>query len=253
MMFGFNSISNRLLRANYEDYIGVLSKFLSYINDTVVIKKYIDDCILNKLDVKEELQKIMDADDYITFDLGETTKEEVSNIYQILSYLNENKSEILNITGNYALGFKRFDDCTKAFNNRVVLILIQHIEGYLTKVGIDMGLDENVKYNITVNNGQVNLAADNSTIHATQNNGVDSEKLGILITDVIKNIPSNLSEDEIEQIKDCLEVIQGELNQSNPRKGLLNATFTGLKSIGNGIGFTASVATLYQFVQSFIV
>lgn len=46
----------------------------------------------------------------------------------------------------------------KDFNNRVTMVLIRNIETYLTKIGIDMGIDENVSYNITVKDGQINIA-----------------------------------------------------------------------------------------------
>ena len=34
----------------------------------------------------------------------------------------------------------------KEFNDRVVLVLINNINDYLTRIGIDMGLDENVTW-----------------------------------------------------------------------------------------------------------
>lgn len=54
------------------------------------------------------------------------------------------------------------------------MVLIRHIERYLTKIGIDMGLDEKVSYLITIENRQVNIANDNSTINATNTvDGID--------------------------------------------------------------------------------
>ena len=49
------------------------------------------------------------------------------------------------------------------------MVLIRHIERYLTKVGIDMGLDEKVVYNVTVQNGQAIIANDNANVTATAN------------------------------------------------------------------------------------
>lgn len=37
IQYDFNSCSNRLLQADYEDYTGVLGKFLKYIEDTPII------------------------------------------------------------------------------------------------------------------------------------------------------------------------------------------------------------------------
>ena len=36
----------------------------------------------------------------------------------------------------------KWQDKIKGFNERFVMVLIRHVESYLTKVGIDMGIDE---------------------------------------------------------------------------------------------------------------
>lgn len=41
IQYDFNSFSNRLLQADYQDYTDVLGKFLSFINSTEIIKEYI--------------------------------------------------------------------------------------------------------------------------------------------------------------------------------------------------------------------
>ena len=51
----------------------------------------------------------------------------------------------------------KFDDKIKGFNEKNSKILIGHIEDYLTKLGIDMGMDDNAMYNISYNQGQVNI------------------------------------------------------------------------------------------------
>lgn len=61
----------------------------------------------------------------------------------------------------------------KCFGERVIMVLIRHIEGYLTKLGIEMDVDENIKYEITVNDGKVNLAMGNATVNAEQNNRIN--------------------------------------------------------------------------------
>ena len=44
IQYDFNSCSNRLLQANYEDYADVLGKFVNYIESTPIISDYIHDC-----------------------------------------------------------------------------------------------------------------------------------------------------------------------------------------------------------------
>lgn len=41
-------------------------------------------------------------------------------------------------------------DLDDGVKERFVMVLIRHVESYLTKVGIDMGIDEKNIYNVTV-------------------------------------------------------------------------------------------------------
>ena len=41
IQYDFNSCSNRLLQADYEDYAGVLAKFVKYMDSTPIINDYI--------------------------------------------------------------------------------------------------------------------------------------------------------------------------------------------------------------------
>mgnify|MGYP007060800760 FL=1 len=45
-------------------------------------------------------------------------------------------------------------DLDDGVKERFVMVLIRQVESYLTKVGIDMGIDEKNIYNVTVQNGQ---------------------------------------------------------------------------------------------------
>lgn len=67
-----------------------------------------------------------------------------------------------------AMGYSsstKFQDKIKGFNERFIMVLIGHIERYLTKVGIDMGLDDKVVYNVTVHKGQAIIATDNASVN----------------------------------------------------------------------------------------
>ena len=44
IQYDFNSFSNRLLQADYQDYTDVLGKFLNFVNSTPIILDYILDC-----------------------------------------------------------------------------------------------------------------------------------------------------------------------------------------------------------------
>jgi hypothetical protein len=136
----------------------------------------------------------------------------------------------------------------KKFNERILLVLINHIEEYLRKIEIDMGMDENTKFTITVNNGQVNLATDYSIINAVQNNGISADELQRLLSDIRSNL-SNLSDEDKESVSDCLEVIEAESTSNNPKKSFLKTALNTLKGINGSVQFAAAVTTLAEFVM----
>lgn len=72
--------------------------------------------------------------------MGETGEEEIRNVYAVLRYLAENNSSVYR---GVAMGYSsssKWQDKIKGFNERFVMVLIRHVERYLTKIGIDMAI-----------------------------------------------------------------------------------------------------------------
>lgn len=247
IIYDFNSISNRLMQADFSDYKDVLSKFLNFVNSTAIISDYINDCGPCTQNLDEEFKEVATSYGRCIFTLGETDEEEIRNVYAILNYIIVHNIEIhFTIAQGYASSNK-YQDKVKGFNNRVVMVLIRHIERYLTKVGIDMGLDEKSTYTITVHNGQVNVANDNATITAVNNSGIDGATLADLIQKV-RATAQDLPSDEAEIVSDSLETIETEALSEHPKKGLLRTAIAGIKAIKGPVEFVAAVATLVQFL-----
>ena len=179
---------------------------------------------------------------------------EGKNVYKLTLTDNVTKFSQMNINVAYeiAAGYSsstKYQDRTKAFNDRVVMVLIRHLESYLTKVGIDMGIDEKVSYNITVTNGQVNIASDNSTINATNNVGSDVEKIASLINDV-RVAATGISDEDAETLSDNLEVIEEQVKAERPKKGFIRTALAGLKTIKGTVEFASAVAALTEFLMT---
>ena len=239
------------MQVDFNDYSGVLSKFLNYISSTSIISDYINDCGTCTQNLDEEFKKVAASYGRHLFVLGDTDEEEVRNVYAILNYIINHKIEIhFTIAHGYASSNK-YQDKVTGFNNRVVMVLIRHIERYLTKVGIDMGLDEKTTYSITVHQGQVNVANDNATITAVNNNGIDSKMLATLIQNV-RTAAHELSADDAEIVSDSLETIENEARSEQPKKGLLRTAIAGIKAVKGPVEFVAAVATLVQFLGSML-
>ena len=249
-MYEFNALSNRLLQTDFNDFNRVLSKFVRFLENTEIIHEYIIECGDCDQDMDLEFKEVRSR--RAIFDIGETTEEEVRNVYAILKYIVDHNLDVsFGVGMSYSTGPK-YQDILKAFNNRVTWVLIQHIETYLTKVGIDMGLDDNISYNIDVKNGQVNIANDNAVINATNSNdeGIDTKEFLVLLEKIRETAKeSDLSPSDEESVFNSLEVIEEEVQSKRVRKGFLKTAINGLKVIKGTAEFGAAVAALIQFIQ----
>ena len=84
IIYDFNSISNRLLQADFEDYNGVLAKFIDFIQKNPIINDYILDCGMCEQSLTEEFQEVGNSYGHCIFSLGDTDEEEVRNLRNYL-------------------------------------------------------------------------------------------------------------------------------------------------------------------------
>ena len=251
IQYDFNSFSNRLLQADFQDYTDVLEKFLNFINNTPIILDYILGCGQCDWNLEDEIKQVQSSYGRKIFSTGDTEEEEVRNVYAVLQYIADKSIEV-----HYGIGIgysssKNFQDRIKGFNERFVMVLIRHIERYLTKVGIDMGLDDKITYNVTVQNGQSIIATDNANVTATNTVGADAGELAKLIADV-RALSGNLSSEEQETVSDSLEVIEAEASSDKPKKGMLRTAIAALKNIKGITEFGEAVIALSEFVGMLI-
>ena len=249
IIYGFNSITNRLLKADFADYLGIMKKYVTHIKNTPIIYDYVVDCGPCKQNMEQEFKEVKQSFGDCIFDLGNTDEEEVCNVFEIMNYIVDNNIEVhWSVAGAYSSSDKS-QDKVNAFNDRVIMVFIRHIEDYLTKIGIDMGMDENISYNITVSGGQVNIANDNAIINATNNTGIDTQQLMELIAKV-KETASDISDDDKESLTDSLEVIEDLAKPDKPKRSFVKTAITTLKAIKGTAEFAAAVTALITFIQT---
>lgn len=247
IQYDFNSFSNRLLQADFEDYTDVLGKFMAYIAETPIILDYILDCGTCDMNLEEEVNEVQSSYGRLIFSTGKTEDEEVRNVYAVLKYIVE---QDISIHYGIALGYSSsnsYQDKVKGFNDRFVMVLIRHVERYLTKVGIDMGLDEKIIYNVTVEKGQAIIATDGSTVNATNQVGTDGSELAKLIA-AVQAATGSLTPEDKEAVQESLEVIESEVSAEKPKKSMLRTALATLNTIKGVAEFGAAVAALAQFV-----
>ena len=248
IIYKFNSVSNRLLQSGYAEYKNDLRKFIEYIDSTEIIKEFVNSCGECEQDMSKEFDEIANPyHDYI-FSIGDTDSEEVSDVYGILRYMcMEYKGHIVDVISGYSHSTK-YNDMIKGFNHKVVMLLIRHIEVYLTEVGINMGLDENVTYNI--NGTQVNIANDNATINATQvNNSFNVDEFKKLISVMRDSLSCDLSDEDKADANESIDIIESELLSGNPNEENVKSNFKLLKRIDAGLKFTSACCSVLTFAD----
>jgi len=122
---------------------------------------------------------------------------------------------------------------------------------YQCKVRKLSAIDRQPSKNVfNINSNQVNIASDNATIHAIQNNGLDMSQVKSLIEAVRKSIGTEMSAEHVETITESLEVLEEQLAQPTPKKSVIKNLLTGIKAISGTAEFGAAVVALVQYVQT---
>ena len=104
IIYDFNSISNRLLQADFQDYTEVLTKFITFIRNNELIYDYIIDCGECEQDLAKEFQEVKASYGRCIFSVGSSDEEEIRNVYAILSYIVDNKIEIHYSVARFGVG-----------------------------------------------------------------------------------------------------------------------------------------------------
>ena len=209
ILYDFNGYSNNLLQSNFSDYQRRLVKFINFIDNTNLIRDYIKSCGECEQNLPNEFEEVIKGHGQFIFSIGETEAEEVRNIYAILSYIIRNKVNIIDVILGYS-GENTRQSKLDGFNKDFVSCLIEDIERYITKIGIDMGLDDNIEYNINNKNGQLIINSEN--VNANYITGIDQKKLEKLITNLDNQIEL-LSEKQKKLANRKLKTIKQEIKK----------------------------------------
>lgn len=183
----------------------------------------------------------------MSFSWGNTNEEETSSVYSLLKWIVNQEKGMPHFILYYFSTANKFNEQIKVFNDRAVMILVIHISDYLKGLGIDMGLDDKVVYNIQ--GTQVNIANDNATINATQNNGIDGDKLKELIISMRDNLSAELSDEDRKDAEESIDIIEQELQSKKPNEETVKTRFKLLKRIDNGVKFASACCSLLTFTD----
>lgn len=249
----FRTISSRTLTSDFQMFGDNLKRLINFIDNNEIIKKYIDSCISedDNFKIEDDVNQVCGSYDHI-FDSYIDEQQEVSYIYQILKYIVDNNKDCRAYIIAYSTS-RQYQDKLKGFCDNVVEPLVNHIDSNYERIFIEMGLDEETKFKIINNGGQVNIAKDDSNINAIQ---INNSQLDNLVQNV-KNKIDDIDDEEIKsEIIDTVEGIQEELKKPEIKKGriksFISSLQTKLPSIGTAIEVGAAITELITFAQQFI-
>lgn len=255
VIYDYHCQASRLMRATPDSFKVDLMKFLGYIENTSIINDYVQRCVSNDLpegyDADAELDEVQN-DSHAKFGpFGGSDEEEVAEIYLILCAMRKQ-----GVTGqsmvfySYSGGSKKFRDWLKGFLDSVAYILVEHIDGFLTKAGIAMGIDETPSQQFHISgsrNTQINAASFGSSVTATQNNGLDIEALEPLLVELV-SASEGMSGDEREVILDGVQALREEFSTGSPKKSVVKTALRTFSGINGGVQFGAAVSQVASFL-----
>ena len=245
--YDFNILSSRIMRAKFDEYNLVLRKFLAFIDGSEIIYSFVMTGATDTFDAATEYRQVTESYGELVFDFGPSPEEETYQIYAVLKHISDDNLDVsYGMMSQYAgIGNKR-NEVVKEFNDRVVLVLIQSIEGYLTKIGYEMGMDEKMYWNVS--GGQVNIASDNATINATQNIGIQSEEFDQIVKAIIDNV-FQVNKEDAETILDSVNMIKEELSKPKPKRIIIS---NGIKLLSPMISMVNGIPSLATNIQKLI-
>ncbi|MCK1997509.1 hypothetical protein MPH47_09795 [Psychrobacillus psychrodurans] len=224
----FRRIASRLLKTNMNDGINNLKRFIFFIENNPLINNFIQEHNTLTFDIEKEIQNREMYEGYL---IQPDKKYEISFIYQLLKHCSDNCSEYISICYFYGSS-RNFQDMVDAFNDRVVSMLVGHIEVFLKGIWLDMA--DNDKFHINVNGGQVSIAQGQGTVNATQNNYFGeiqalkelAEKFNILIDQV------DIDKETLADTREIVEIALAEVISDSPKRSILKHAIEKIEYVG---------------------
>ena len=98
-------------------------------------------------------------------------------------------------------------------------------------------MDKKDNITININGEQINIAKDNSTVNAVQNNGANRTELEEIVKGITENI-TTLNKEDAENILDMVEMVKEEISRPEPKISRLKnclSLIAPMFTIANGI------------------
>lgn len=213
-------ISSDVINAYYSEQNDFLDELIAYINNTQLLKNYIDSIEYDVGNLESDITEINGSYGHKTLDLRSDSKKRAFLLYKAFIIITENNYPTYNF-GWYYAGGNKYQDMAKAFGDRLVYPFVSELGEYMKDIATDMGYDEsNALYNINVNSSgvQVNIAEKNSSISASQVNNWMTQEAVDKISKIEEEVSKIENQDIKENLTENLEIIKAESNKPDGKR-----------------------------------
>lgn len=243
----FRRISSELLTTTYNNPNTPLYRFKNYIDNTPIIKEIIDNEIKGvDYDFKNCFEiKDFGGWDYINIPVARN--EHIKAMYDYLTYIVDNKLEVLNVASKYHHLGNKITDILRDFLDMAFKPLINFIVDELSKIIMIEEGEQMKGINITGNQGVINVADKGSAIHSNNQITINDIDKIIELCNSLKKEVSNLDiEQELkDNLVDDFDIVQEQLSNNIEKPSRLKRAFTNIKN------FLTSSATLITLTTTF--
>lgn len=244
----YRRISSNLLNSDTDTADVNLSRFLKFINGNELIKSYIDKKIVG---VDYDFKVCFDFETYgwASFNPPEDEANHIKALYDYLIYINTDENVCVEGQARrYCWSDRSRNAIIQKFLDMAFKPLIDFINDQLSMEMII--LDEEMKtmsgntfiQNIETVNGSANQQV-SGTINS-YNTVNDTNDMLTLIDKLLLSLPAiqDVDADEIESVRDDLEVVQEQLNAEAPKKSRISKALAGIKKFAGDFSMRLAVS-----------
>ena len=231
----FRRLSSNLLNSNMDDADVNLFRFLDFINTNEFIKSVLDEHIVGvNYDFKDCF--VIDGSGWSKFNIPPDEKCHIKAQYDYMVFINKiGKNGIQSQALSYWWQDRNINVMIKKLIDKSFKPLIDFINDQISMEMIVMDEERKVNFGdtyiqkIETLNGTVNQLG-----RGTINNYNTNNDIIAMLSIINKIIPSlleitNINNDEIDSVKDDLEVVQEQIKNSMPKKNRLSKALLGIK------------------------
>lgn len=248
----FRTLASNVINSHYEEQNANLEEMMNYIEQTSLIKEYLNSLEYDVEGLEDGLNKVNSSYGRKYLSLGNDSDKRTYLLYRAFSYITKNRLRTYNF-GWYYVNSRKYQDMAKAFGDRMMYPFVVCIENYLKDISTDMGYDENnTMYKINVNSSgvQVNIADHGSTIEANQENKFTSEDIAKAINEVEELIKGMKDDDSKEILYQNLDGIKNEIKQQHPKREVLVTCLKSMHFIATSVALIPDLSLGIKMLAS---